>query len=130
MVNAIIIRNGKLLTLYNIKHGERRIEPPGGKKHHEETAEQCLLREVDEEIGVMVEVGRPFGKFTTITPEGPFNIYSYLAKIIGGEPYNKEPGKHEKIAWHTMEELREFAQQGLLVPNLIEALDKLEEHMG
>ena len=56
---ALVFRNGKLLIAQ--RHAKAHLgglwEFPGGKRHAEETFEECLVREIREELGVEISVG-------------------------------------------------------------------------
>lgn len=55
-VRAVIIRNGKLLVLHDERSPHYYL--PGGKVGMGETAEQAVLREVKEELGIDAQIGR------------------------------------------------------------------------
>src|SRR5208283_2712027 len=59
---ALIFRHGKLLITR--RHAEAHLgglwEFPGGKCELNETFEQCLIREIREELGVAIAVGKLF----------------------------------------------------------------------
>ena len=58
---ALIFRSGKLLITQRPAdaHCGGLWEFPGGKRKPDETFEQCLVREIREELGVEVSVGGP-----------------------------------------------------------------------
>jgi 8-oxo-dGTP pyrophosphatase MutT (NUDIX family) len=115
-----------MLCMYNTKHGDLRVEPPGGKRKGDEDIEQCMLREFMEETGCEVRIKDLIGVYETRSPEGSFNVYMYLVEIVNGEPENKENAKHSELTWHSYKELEQFKKEGDLVPNLCEALPKLK----
>jgi len=59
---ALIFRDGKLLITR--RHAKSHLgglwEFPGGKREAGETFEQCLVREIREELGVEISVGELF----------------------------------------------------------------------
>ncbi len=129
MTAALIIRDGRLLLVHNRKHGLR-IEPPGGKKHEDEGWEDSVVREVGEELGVIVRPVRLFGTYATHSPEGEFSVRLYLCEIISGEPRVMEPEKIPEFGWYSLEDIESMKKEGSLVPNMTEALDDLKVLLG
>jgi 8-oxo-dGTP diphosphatase len=98
---AAIVREGRLLLV------KRRRPPeagcwnlPGGKVDFGERVEDAIVREIGEEIGVRVALLRPLGVVQMVGLDGQHWVSPiHLAEIVGGEPENREPGKHEAIVW-------------------------------
>ncbi len=128
MTAALITENNKLLLVHNTKHNSLRIEPPGGKKEDNETLEECVVREVKEELGITIEPMSLFGIYTTQSPEGEFSVSMYLSRIVEGEIKLMEPGKISEYGWYSLKEIEEFKSKGLLVPNLCSALNSLQKY--
>lgn len=126
MTAALIIKDKRILLVHNTKHNSLRIEPPGGKKEDDESLEECVVREVKEEIGIKISPIKLFGKYRTNSPEGDFAVYMYFSEIIEGEPTLMESDKISKFGWYSFENLNKFKEQGLLVPNLCSALNELK----
>lgn len=126
MSAGIIIRDGRVLLVHNTKHKGLRIEPPGGKKEPGEGWEESVIRELDEELGIKVRPLRLLGEYDTHSPEGEFLVRMYVCEIIEGEPRIIEPDKIPAYGWYSLEEIERFKNDGLLVPNMREALKDLE----
>ena len=77
-------------------------EFPGGKIHPGETPEECLRRELLEELGVVAKVGRALPPFTHRYPGFTITLYPFLCAIESGEA---SPREHEQIAWFAPEDL-------------------------
>ena len=129
MSAALIIEGGRILLAHNTKHGQVRIEPPGGKKHADESHEGCARRECLEELGIEIETERLFGVYPTDTPEGGFIVRIYLARITKGRPELKEPDKISGFGWYTIDEVEEFKRNGALVSNMADALPDARAHI-
>ena len=127
LTSAIIIKDKKMLLVYNIKHEKVRIETPGGKIEENETPEECAARESFEELGIKIRVKELLGKYGTNTPEGYFESYMFITEIVEGEPEVKAPDEISKFGWYSKEEIEEFIDKGLLVPNLIVAFEDLKK---
>src|ERR1041385_7546125 len=68
---ALVFRDGKLLITR--RHADAHLgglwEFPGGKRESDETFEQCLVRELQEELGITVTVGELLEELTHEYPE-------------------------------------------------------------
>ena len=126
LVAGLVIRDGRVLLVHNLKHGQERVEPPGGKLHPGETDSQALVREMEEELGIKAEPLRLLGVYPTHSPEGEFSVHMYICWIVEGEPRVVEPDKIPSFGWYGMDELRRLETEGRLVPNMAEALKDLK----
>lgn len=79
----LIVRNGKILLLY--RRDEEHWEVPGGKVKEDESPTEAAVREAKEEIGVEVELEKPFytGEFQK---DGEMYIWNSYVASINGEP--------------------------------------------
>jgi len=85
---ALIFRDGKLLITQ--RHTESHLgglwEFPGGKREAGETFEQCLVREIREELGVEISVGELFEEISHDYSEKSVHLKFFLCKLLSGEP--------------------------------------------
>ena len=85
---ALIFRAGKLLIAQ--RHAKSHLgglwEFPGGKGEAGETFEQCLVREIREELGVEISVGKLFDEISHDYPEKSVHLKFYICQILSGEP--------------------------------------------
>jgi len=85
---ALVFCNGKLLiTQRNANaHLGGLWEFPGGKRETGETFEECLVREIHEELGTEISVGELFEEITHAYPEKTVHLKFFICELILGEP--------------------------------------------
>jgi mutator protein MutT len=85
---ALIFHGGKLLiTQRHAKsHLGGRWEFPGGKREPGENFEQCLVREIREELGVTIGVDGLFEDIFHIYPEKSVYLKFFRCSLLAGEP--------------------------------------------
>lgn len=85
---GLVFRSGQLLITQ--RHAAAHLgglwEFPGGKREPGETFEQCLGRELREELGVEVVVGALFETITHAYPERTVLLKFFLCRLPHGEP--------------------------------------------
>lgn len=92
---GIIEHNGKILIAKR-KKKFKQWEFPGGKVEAGETPEECLIREIKEELDIDVGIKRSMGLVLGAYREKHMEVYAYVLEILGGEP---TPNVHKKIKW-------------------------------
>lgn len=104
---GLIFREGKLLITQ--RHAHTHLgglwEFPGGKREAGETYEQCLRRELTEELGIEVEVGDLFEEITHAYPEKTVHLRFFTCRWIQHEP---RPLGCAAVAWVAREELEGY----------------------
>jgi 8-oxo-dGTP diphosphatase len=101
---AVIERAGAYLVTRRPRgtHLEGYWEFPGGKCDPGETLEACLLREIQEELGVVVRVGAEVYAVTHEYPERVVQLHFYACELAG-EP---QPLLGQEMCWVPRGELR------------------------
>lgn len=104
---GLIFHNGKLLiTQRNTNaHLGGLWEFPGGKLEPHETFEQCLVREIREELGIEISVDELFEEITHAYAEKTVHLKFFICKLISGEP---QPLGCAAFKWIEKSELRDF----------------------
>jgi mutator protein MutT len=105
---AMIFRDDKLLiTQRQAKsHLGGLWEFPGGKREAGETFEQCLVREIREELGVEISVGELFEEISHTYPEKTVRLKFFSCQLLSGEP---QPLECAAICWIDQSELNTYA---------------------
>ena len=80
-------------------------EFPGGKKNPDETFEECVAREIKEEVGIDIEVGEKFMELKRRYNQKTIWLHFYLCTYVSGEA---RPLDCEKIMWETLEGLKSY----------------------
>jgi len=107
VVAAVIEKDGKVLIA-------RRKRPfmgylwefPGGKLEDNESLEECLKREIREELAIEIEVG-PLVSLNkhVLNCQSAIALYAYRARYVSGSIKLKD---HEEIKWVEPEDLTKY----------------------
>lgn len=81
-------------------------EFPGGKIEPGETGQAALIRECQEELDVILEVGEAVAEVTHAYPDLTIHLTLYQAVIAKGIPKRLE---HQAIRWITPSELQSYS---------------------
>ena len=105
---AIIEKEGKILIAKR-KAGDDLFaglwEFPGGKIEEGETPEECIARELKEELDIEVKVGKLISSNKHKYPHGIFELLAYRIKHISGAMILND---HDEIKWVTVDEISNF----------------------
>lgn len=80
-------------------------EFPGGKLEIGETIEQCILREVAEELAIEVAIEQHFRTIDHHYKDIRITLHFYHCRYLGGTP---QPLESEEIRWVTLAEMEQF----------------------
>lgn len=118
---AVIERDGMIL----IARRKRAFmgnnwEFPGGKLEDNETLEECLKREIWEELGIDIAVGKLISsRKHVLNCQSAIILYAYRAEYVSGEIVLTD---HDEIAWVAPEDLQRYAfpdPDWLIVKNIL-----------
>ncbi len=107
-VTAAVIRdNGKFLICQRAKgkNCELLWEFPGGKIEPGETAEQCIVRECQEELGVTLEVEQKLTDIVYAYSDRTVHLHFFITRIVAGQLQRRE---HNAFAWVTTDEMSRY----------------------
>ena len=115
---AIIIREGKILaTQRGVKMSmPGKWEFPGGKIEANETPEECIVREISEELGIIIE---PVARLNDVFYDYghlQITLVPFISNLISGQIQLSE---HQQFMWVGPNELHnlEWAEADLGVVN-------------
>ena len=106
-VAAAVIEKGGYILIGRRKAGPfaDMWEFPGGKVEAAETPEECLKRELREELDVEAAIGPFFLSSKYVYSHAAIELLAYKAKIIGGALCLHD---HKEIRWVTPEDLHSY----------------------
>lgn len=81
-------------------------EFPGGKREEGETLEECLTRELREELGIEVAVGEKIVTFPHAYTHFRITLHVFRCRIVYGTP---QPLEVADVRWASVDDLRELA---------------------
>ncbi len=122
VIAAIINKDGKVLIAQRAQ-GQRlagKWEFPGGKLEEGETPQECLKRELKEELDMDIEVGEYFGESVYHYQTGTIRLLFYRARMLGG---GCKLNVHSRVEWVEPRELAKYD----FVPADLPIVDKLRE---
>lgn len=91
---AIIVENEKIFLMFRRKNGISFYAFPGGKKEEGESLEECVVRELKEELGILVKPRKLVYEYNSPSSKQYFFLCDYVDGIFGtgtGEEFDKNP---------------------------------------
>jgi ADP-ribose pyrophosphatase YjhB (NUDIX family) len=107
---AAIVRAGELLLIQRLREPEAGTwSLPGGKVDWLETVSEATVREIEEELGIRIELGPLLGVLDLLDQAGRYHWVSpiYVAQGFTGEPRLVEEHKHRALGWFRLDALPE-----------------------
>ncbi|WP_100643098.1 8-oxo-dGTP diphosphatase MutT [Alteromonas facilis] len=101
---GVIVNGTEVLLAKRPKHLHQgdKWEFPGGKFESGETLHQAIKRELDEELGIVVEQQTPWFSLYFEYPEKCVNLHMSIVTAFSGEPHGKEG---QPVEWVAIERL-------------------------
>ena len=124
---AIIKKQGKYLVAQrsSVMKYPLKWEFPGGRLEVHETLEECVIREIKEELGVDIEILEYWGSVESLDPVYPLHLHGYFCRIISGIPRCLE---HQDIKWLGPEELKSMSWASSDLPFVEKLIRKADEN--
>ncbi len=104
---AIIVKQGKILAVQNGYGSDHpyQWEFPGGKKDNDETNEECIMREIEEELDIEIDVVKRLQSVKWDYGFKKIELIPFLCTIKSGEIKLKE---HNQLRWVDFKTLRKL----------------------
>lgn len=104
---AIIERSGRILIAQRNENMNMALkwEFPGGKLEANETPEDCIVREIKEELGIDIKIKQGLKPNTHKYEANAIELIPYVCEIVSGELIINE---HKRIMWKYPEELKDI----------------------
>ena len=80
-------------------------EFPGGKIEHNETVEECIAREIEEELAIKVKVGKCLTIINHTYPTFKITLFVHECQYLSGEP---QPLASDEIRWVDLKEMSQY----------------------
>ena len=80
-------------------------EFPGGKQETGETLEECICREIREELGITIRAVRPFGVYKHAYTHFKVTLHAFCCEQLEGDP---QPLAADELGWFTREEMQDL----------------------
>ena len=122
VIAAGIIKNNKVLIAQRPKNKTLALkwEFPGGKLEYNETTEECLIREIKEELDLDIIIDKYIGENSYKYDFGEVKMILYTVSIKSGEPKLLE---HIALKWVTAKEISNYEFPNIDIP-FIELIKK------
>jgi 8-oxo-dGTP pyrophosphatase MutT (NUDIX family) len=102
---VILDEKGRLLLLHRLSPDYDHWEIPGGKVESDEDTQAAAIRELHEELGVIVNTKRNLGSSEFVDKGREFRYHWWLAEIESGELEIKEPMYFDSFDFWSIERL-------------------------
>lgn len=121
---GVIVENGKVMITKRApqKDFAGGWEFPGGKIEVDETPEDCLVRELKEELNINVFIDRFCAEANYDYTNKNIKLIAYYCRIIGG---SIQLSVHDNYNWVKISDLLKY---DLLPPDVIIAKKVMEDH--
>jgi len=104
---ALVVRDGQILICQRPENTPLGglWEFPGGKQQAGETLEECLVRELQEELNIEVAPQQPLAVIEHTYPHGRVRLHPFLCRLVAGEP---QAVQVQDVRWVTPRELGDY----------------------
>lgn len=103
-------------------------EFPGGKIEADETAQECVVRELQEELGLTIEVGQALPVLEHYYNHGHIRLYPFFCKHRAGKPRNLQVAEHRWVRPSELSDYRMPPANEPLITQILSMLTKAQTH--
>lgn len=125
-VKAFILHNGKVLILrespkYGAGTNKGKYDVVGGRVEEGESWNECLLREIKEETGLKVKIGKPFAvnEWRPVVKGEQWHIKGTFVECFSESGDVVMDTEHDDFQWINPEEYKKYE----LIENLLPVFD-------
>ena len=114
LVTAALLRHSRKILIAQRNNSGRfanKWEFPGGKIDPGETPQQCLQRELHEELGLETTIGPLFSDTLYFHDQGQIRQFTYWVDVVN-PPVSVELSEHQAIAWISPDEIVNYEFAG------------------
>lgn len=108
-IGVAVIRNQQGQILIDRRRKEGAMgglwEFPGGKIENNETVENCIAREIKEELAIEIKVGKCLIVVNHTYPTFKITLFVHECQYLSGKP---QPLASDEIRWVNLEEISEY----------------------
>lgn len=127
---AIIIKNNLVLAAQRSEsmHLPLSWEFPGGKLEESESEEECLKREILEELDIEVHIQEKLAHYNyQYSGKKPIELIPFVCHFASGKIFLKE---HKRADWFTVEELKQLDWAAADIPVLDSFLELFQNQLS
>lgn len=126
IVGAAVILNRRNQIMIAQRHPEKGMlaglwEFPGGKQIPPETMEQCIARELYEEMRLKLEVGPQLTVVEHAYTHFTISLHAHFARILSGRPRHTDCAGHAWVSLDTIDQYP-FSKADLKIIEALKAL--------
>ena len=127
---ALIIQNRKILVAQNSPESDQagKWEFPGGKIQSGESAEECIVREINEELELIVTVIKKLQEVIYNYGHKTIRLIPFVCEIQSGTIHLND---HQTVKWVEVEELNciDFAEADMALLKITKNISILKEYL-
>ncbi len=105
-VKCLIKYQDQFLFIRNT-YGRMHWTSPGGGVHRQENPQEAVIREVSEEVGIIVQNPLLLGEYQSNREYKQDTVYCYFAEV-GNADFNIDPSEIMEAKWMILSEIPEF----------------------
>lgn len=102
-------KQGKILLLHRSTATRQQWEIPGGKLEPSETPHDAAIREIKEELGIIVKIEKLVAKKDFMQDDKSYSYTWFQARVILGDPKVMEPDIFDDMTYFSLNEMHKIS---------------------